>query len=354
MQGAISLDVRPAVPGRLFLLFVLFLFISGATLSAQTTVLHLKNGDRVAGLVLTQDTNSIVISNAWIKQLSIPLSEITSREQIAAPAVTAASTTNPPTAAANPPLAGTGTNATPAKAAALPPVAKAVPAKKPKHWKGELRLGASFLSAAKDQEIYYGRFKLQYEQPYEANPKKFFRNSLDYSADYGKTDGVLSANRMEGSDKTDFDVGARQAYVYNLARVGYDEIRRLDLYYEEGPGVGYHLMTRTNFVLNAETGFNYQFQDRADQTTSDNFYLRVGEDFTWKALKQMTLTEKFEFFPRISEFDQYRMRFESTLSYGIWQNVSLNLTVLDLYDTQPAATVPNNDIQFRTSLGITF
>lgn len=323
----------------------------------------MKNGDRIAGVVLSQDTNSVAISNAWVKLLVVPLNQIASQEQVpTATATVTAQTTNAPVAAqttnaANPALAGdktstAGTNT--AKAATLPPLAKAVPVAKPKRWKGELRLGASFIEAATDQNIFYGKFRLAYERPYDSNPKKFFRNILDYSMDYGKADGLVTANRMDGSDKTDFDIGSGRSYVYNLAGVGYDQIRKIDIHYEEGPGAGYHLLTRTNFVLNTEAGFNYQVQDRTDNTKSEYFYLRFAEDVTWKVLKQMTFTEKFEFFPRIADFEQYRMRFESTLSYALLQNISLNVSLLDLYDTQPAVNVPNNDFQLRTSLGITF
>src|SRR5262249_55058266 len=199
---------------------------------------------------------------------------------------------------------------------------------------------------------------------YPSNPKQFFRNIVDYSVDYGHTEkknattgqeeSVTSANRMEASDKTDFDFGKRKFYAYNLGAVGYDEIRKIDLHYEVGPGVGYHLLTRTNFVMNNELGINYQVQDRSDNTSTEKFYFRLAEDFTWKVNKTLTFTEKFEFFPRVENLGEYRSRFESTLSYGIWQNISLNLSVLDLYDTEPAANVPNNDLQVRSSLGFTF
>jgi putative salt-induced outer membrane protein YdiY len=171
--------------------------------------------------------------------------------------------------------------------------------------------------------------------------------------DYGKTDGVLSANDMGGSSKTDFDVG-RKVYVYNLGEANYDQIRKIDVHYEEGPGVGYHLLTGTNLVLNTEFGVNYQVEDRSDHTTSQNFYYRFGEDLTWKLNKQLNLTEKFEFFPRVEDVEQYRLRFESTLSYALILNFSLNLTAIDLYDTRPATAVPPNELQFRTTLGVKF
>ena len=48
-------------------------------------------------------------------------------------------------------------------------------------------------------------------------------------------------------------------------------------------------------------------------------------------------------------------RFVNTnLSYSLLANLALNFTVLDLYDTEPAAGVPRNELQFRSSLGVKF
>jgi hypothetical protein len=101
-------------------------------------------------------------------------------------------------------------------------------------------------------------------------------------------------------------------------------------------------------------GMNYQVQERLDNTETKNFFLRVAEDFTWKLGKKLTMTEKFEFFPNADDFSQYRARFECTLSYGLLQYLTLNLTVLDLYDTQPARNVSKNELQIRSSLGFVF
>jgi hypothetical protein len=110
----------------------------------------------------------------------------------------------------------------------------------------------------------------------------------------------------------------------------------------------------TNFVMNVESGANYQVQDRADDTVTEKFYFRLAEDITWRLNKTLTLTEKFEFFPQVQNVTEYRLRFETSLSYAFWQHLSLNLSVLDLYDTNPAQGVPNNDFQIRSSLGVTF
>jgi putative salt-induced outer membrane protein YdiY len=353
---------RAFQPARKTWLFLVLVFAALISSRAETIILHLKNGDRLAGTIISEDTNRVIITTTWVKELAVPVSEILKREIAPAPATPPVAEQKPPPSAPS-----TVTNVVPSAKAGTPVVVAATPPKpapKPKHWKGEVKVGADFISGAKDQQIYYGRFKLTYEHPYAGNPKQFFRNIMDYSVDYGRTEGapgtnghtdsVVSANKMDGSDKTDFDFGKQKLFVYNLGAAGYDQIRKIDLHYEIGPGMGYHLLTRTNFVMNSEFGVNYQAQYRSDNTTTEKFYFRLAEDMTWKVNKTLTFTEKFEFFPQVEELSEYRSRFETTLSYGIWQNISLNVSVLDLYDTQPAANVPNNDLQIRSSLGFTF
>ncbi len=340
---------RPSLEHSLRWPLALLFFATLGVIRAETVILFLKNGDRIAGTVVSEDTNRVVITTTWVKELAVPLAQIARREK--APQETPAPKPAPPPPAAQ----GAVTNIVPsAKAGTTAPVVVAPqPKPKPKHWKGELKVGADFLLGAVDRENYYGRFKLVYELPYPTNPKQFFRDIFDYGVDYGKTGGVLSANRMDASDKADFDIGREKWFAYNSVGAGYDEIRRIDLHYEGGPGIGYHVFSLSNFVANAESGLNYQAQYRSDNTTSERVFYRLAEDVTWKLNKQFTFTEKFEFFPEV-DLSEYRARFESTVSYGIWQHVSLNLTVVDLYDTQPAQSVPNNDLQIRSSLGFTF
>ncbi|HEX4646200.1 MAG TPA: DUF481 domain-containing protein, partial [Verrucomicrobiae bacterium] len=260
-------------------------------------------------------------------------------------------------------VAQTPPAATPSNAVAMvkPVKLPAPPATPPKtnnswfkqHVKGDVSVGSDLLFGSADRQIYFGRFSMTYSQPYKRDPKEFFRDIISYNAEYGKTAGVLSANHMEGSSKTDFDL-TRKWYAYNLGGAGYDEIQKIDLHYEIGPGIGCHLLTLTNFVLNAEAGGNYQRDDRSDNTVTKNFYYRLAEDYTWKINHSLNMKEKFEFFPQAENLGQYRARFESTLSYALLLHLSLDLTVRDSYDTRPAVGVDQNELQIRTSLGLKF
>jgi hypothetical protein len=337
-------------------------------LRAETVVLHLKNGDRIAGTIVSEDTNRVVITTTWIKDLAVPAGQIERREPVAVEAAQPArpgpgsliagqkpstpgmlSSSNTP-----PPL-------NPATPAPLVSATRPTMPKPAKRWSGEARIGADFLYGANNQQIYSGRLKLSYQRFFISDPKEFFRSALDFSADYGWTkptstssnaSSVLSANRIEGSDKTEIDIGKRW-YVYTLIGMGYDEIQRIDLQDEMGPGLGYRISRDANFVVNAEAGFDYQEEYRSDQTTTKDVFYRLAEDITWRIDHHLSLIEKLEYFPRVDSGD-YRARLESTLSYALWQNVSLNVTALDLYDNRPAQDVPYNELQIRSSLGLKF
>ncbi len=307
---------------------------------AVNVVVDLRNGDRLTGQLITQETNHIVVTTSWGGSLEIPI-----------PAIAGLRTTEgevlikPPPATAPPP-------STPPETVPPPkPVTAQVAAAAPKYWKTRFNLGLNLVYGATDSQTYYGTLSLTYERPYRASPKKFFRNVFDYAVNYGETQGTESANNMSGTDKTDWDVGNR-LYVYNLGAMGYDDVRKIDLYYSIGPGAGYHLFTRPKWVMNLESGLSYQVQERSAGGDVESLYLRLADDLTWKISPRTTFTQKYEFFQNLESFDQFRFQLNANLSYELWQGVSLNLTALDLYDTDPAPGTDNNELQIRTSLGV--
>ena len=327
---------------------------AAANVVAQTVSLELKTGDRITGRIISETTNRVVLSNAWSREMVIPLAEISKRTAV--PAMNSA-------------VAGgaVATNS-PVKTNAVA-LAKAVAATNAfftspllKNWHGDIQVGADLTFSERNREVYNAKAKVIYA-------KNRFKTVFDYDATYGRSEvdeivtvnGVTTkqlvtrtdANRMNGGVKTDFDL-TKKWYVYNLASMGYDEIRKIDLRYEIGPGVGYHLIQRTNFFLNTESGANYQREDRADGTTSSTFFFRLAENVAWKITPRLSWDEKFEYMPRVEDVSEFRMRFETNIRYAMLQNVFVNLSLVDLYDSQPANGVTQNDLQVRASLGVKF
>jgi hypothetical protein len=330
------------------------LVVTGVQVGAQPVVLHLQNGDRIAGVILAQTTNSLVLSNAWTSELKIPLAAVVSREPaevtppatvpvvVAAPVAAPAATPVPPAAPA------------PAVVAAIPPPAAKKPVVSgPKRWKADLNLGTSFIYGTTEQQNYYGTATLTYEKPYLANPKKFFRNIISYNVNYGQANQVVSANQMWGSMKTDLDVTER-LFAYNLGVAGYDQVRKIDLQWEVGPGFGYHILKTGRLIINTEVGSQYLVQQLSTGVTKDNVYLRFAENATWQIAERVTFKETLAYLPQSLEFGNFRLRLESTLSFALINRVSLNFTVVNLFDSQPAPGVESNQLQIRSTVGVHF
>jgi putative salt-induced outer membrane protein YdiY len=328
---------------NIFLGSILFMVCAQpAAASAQTVVLHLKGGDQISGLIVSENTNQVVISNAWVKALSVPLSEISKCETNKIEEVSPAS-----------PVIVKKPTPPPAKPVATAKPSIKAPAKSKGTWHGQINIGTDAIFGTKDQKSYSGQVKLTYIRPYKSKPKKFFRNTFQFGAEYQRTDGEESANRANGSNKSDFDLW-KKYYAYALEGAGYDEVRKINLQYQVGPGVGMHLLQRTNFVLDTEAGLDYEAQYRKNTSDLETFYLRLSENLTWNLWKNLKLTEEESFYPDMENLGQYHNDFTSTLSYGFWEHLSLNLTVLDRYNTELAPGVTPNQFEIRSTLGFTF
>ncbi len=322
---------------KIFVLVGIWFFTASQTaLTAQRVVLQLKNGDRLTGAVVSENTNHIVFKTTWSGGIIVPLTEVLAREL--SPLI---GLTNTSVVATN--------SVTNVLAKAKPEPTDITPLKA-RHWHGEAQVGTDLGFSEKDRQLYYGRFKVTYAR--EIAPQRFFKNTFDFSSTYGKTDGITSANQANGSSKTDFDT-TKRVFVYNLVGAGYDEIRKIDFQYEVGPGVGYHVIMQTNFALNAEAGMNFQSQQFAAHESLERYFFRFAQDFRWVITHKLNFDEKFEFFPR-DDIEQYRFRFESNLRYTFFESFIFTFTLLDIFDTQPAKGVSPNDLQIRSSLGVKF
>ena len=332
---------------------------------AQRVTLHLKNGDRLTGEVLSEDTERIVLSTPWNIAIHVSKSEIDHQVAVnpeLGPTPPAAGDTPltpvDPVGAGSVPQASTVSAADGAKPVAVartePSTGASPAAKRPKQWKWNLKLGTDVVKGAKDRTIYFGQTALTYTRNYERNPKEFLRNRIEYRVDYGETAGKVSANRMVGANKLDFDIGSGY-YGYAALGGGYDKVRKIDYQYEVGPGVGYHLIAERSLVLDGEIGLNYQYRKGLNGAPNrEVVQFRVGQELTWEVVPKITLTEQVAFLPFLDDLGEYQVRLRGNLGFGIVRYLSLNLTVLNLYDTLPAPGVPNNEFQFRSSLGVTF
>jgi hypothetical protein len=344
------------------LLFVLFLLGDSLAFS-QGIIVHLKNGDRLTGQIVSESTNEISLTNSVYGTVKIPLDMISKRE--AAPAApTPAPSTNVAAAASTNVVIAPSTNAPPAggtnqititkeekkKIAPIKPVnleAQSI-ASTPDYWDNQIQFGVNLRYSTADQQ----EFLVIEKSTYTRQP---FRHIFDLNFTYGKTEGVQSANRLAASEKTEFQF-SKKAYAFGLVGGGYDQIRQVDAQFEIDPGFGLEILNSTNhaFVWKTEEGFNFQKEFRQDDSHLTTYSLRVAEIFAGRIYDKLTADAKLEFFPNLQDFGEFRFRLENNWRYPLTDRLSLDMVVIDLYDTLAPPGVNNNDLQIRSTLGIKF
>jgi hypothetical protein len=319
-------------------------------LQAADVIFQLRNGDRLTGAVISETPTEITIKSKALGKITIPAAEVEKRETVVvkptAPATNAvAAVTTPAPSATN--QTSNATNKPPATIAAKPaPPAAAPKPQEPKHWNTEIQLGMNLRYTTRDQQEALVVAKSTYA-------KNRFREILDYNFTWGRTEDLQTANRMAGSTKSEYDINPKW-YAFNVGAGGYDEIRKIDREFELDPGIGYNIVKKPKLVLKGEVGFGYHDQFFADGHELATYSGRLAGIFTWRIYDKLMADGRMEYFPNVKAIDQYRLRFESTLRYPLLKNVSLNLIVIDLYDTEAPAGVENNDLQVRTAIGMKF
>jgi putative salt-induced outer membrane protein YdiY len=339
----------------------------GVNSFAESAIIHLKNGDRLTGKIVSESTNSLTLATPLLGTLQVPLNQIEKREIVPTPepekpgtnsiANAAAPANSPGTNA--PPSAGTntvaeGASATVPELKAKKPKPKLQPANPeampiastPSLWKHDLRFGLNLHYAEQSSQEFLFIGKSTYGSP----P---WRHIFDVNFKYGHTEGVLSENSLDASEKTEYQLSPK-TYLFGIVGGGYDEIRLIDVQYELGPGLGVELLKLTNFVWKTESGLNFQQQYRSDHTKESAFELRIAEIFAWHVWDKLTADTKAELFTNLGQMGEYRFRLEANLRYPVSDRISLNLDLIDLYDTESPDGVRPNDMQIRSTIGVSF
>lgn len=327
--------------------------------AAEPVVLFLKNGDRLTGEVVSQNERRVILKSPVTGRVTVLRSavdhitavSVLEAEAKAATAVTpsAAPTVPPPAAAPAPaPIA--------APVAATPPIRTNAPAAPLipgwvtgvfTNWHGNVQAGLNLGVGTTDRSTLYAN---------ASAAKKWGRtvSSLTYNTAYGEANGVQNANQMAGTAKVDVEISPnRRTYAYGQGEAGYDSIRKIDLQYLGGGGLGYKFIDQPKRVLAGELGFQYQAFNYSTSPDQSTVAVRFGESFT-TSVDKLTINQRLGFTPGIDDISNYQVNFFLTLSYPLFKPLTLNLNLIDQYLSKPAAGVQNNDLQITTTLGITF
>ena len=176
--------------------------------------------------------------------------------------------------------------------------------------------------------------------------------SLGASGAYGSQNSIQNVNNYGGFAQWNH-LFTERFYDYVRADANRDVIADLDYRFNLGPGAGYYLMKQTNTTLAVEAGAGYQYEHLGSEYNSFAT-ARLAEKFEHKFSDRARLWQSAEILPQVNKFQNYAINFELGMEASITKTFSLKTTLVDTYQSEPAADRYRNDIKLISGVSYKF
>lgn len=216
-------------------------------------------------------------------------------------------------------------------------------------WEVDAKAGYAFSRGNfDDQSIASGLF-IHRKTGYDEWTHRLFLN-------YSERDGEVDDQRYGGLLRYAFSFGRRLAwYNFYKAEGDHDRAANVDRRLVPSTGVGYWFSDLPTWKAMVELGvgwervrFRDKTEDRSDLVLVPRFYLEknVGED--------LTLSEDFIAWSRLTGGGETRFRSETKFTDPLFAKLSLEIQLVNEYNSDPAGEAEKNDLRLLSSLVYSF
>lgn len=162
-----------------------------------------------------------------------------------------------------------------------------------------------------------------------------------------------TANSIGGGLRVDLNVSDR-LYVFGLEDLYHDQFQQLDLRNILAGGLGYHAIHTkpTTFDLYGGGAFNQSYYSTPPSRKTGE--IMVGEFLSHSVSSRTTFSERFEFFPNVSDTGAYRYTLDAHAVTKLRNWLGWQASFDDLYVSDPPTGIKKNDLVLSTGLRLTF
>ena len=189
------------------------------------------------------------------------------------------------------------------------------------------------------------------------------KTTLGGLINYGKNktggQNTTTANKWAGFGQYDFNLSPR---TYAFGRLGLegDELIDLNLRTALAAGVGYKLIDtkETSFNVFGGAGYTTDKYDVAQTiggksgTKFSRSSLFLGEESSHQLSPSVSVKQRLELWPGLSGDKAKLAKFTAGVSVAMSSTLSLNVSLIDTYNSKPPAGSKKNDVGFFTGVNV--
>ncbi len=161
-----------------------------------------------------------------------------------------------------------------------------------------------------------------------------------------------TANTIHGGGRYEHNLTDRWV-AFGFADFDYNEIQLLDLRAVPGGGIGYYFIKNDRTQFQVFGGGAYDREKYSTGVTRNSGELLVGEELTFKLSDRVSIQQRFQLFPNMSNTGEYRITFDSAVITKMSKWLTWDIIVSDRYISNQVFGSRNNDLLITTGLGIT-
>ena len=158
-----------------------------------------------------------------------------------------------------------------------------------------------------------------------------------------------TANAIRGGARYEYNL-TKRLFAFGFADFEYNEIQLLDLRMVLGGGLGYNVVKNERTDFSVFGGGSYNHEAFANDTTRNSAEIIVGQAWSQRISDRLTLKERFQVFPNLSDTGDYRLTIDAGVAARIWKNLDWQITVSDRYLSNPLPGTQGNDLLLTTGL----
>ena len=164
---------------------------------------------------------------------------------------------------------------------------------------------------------------------------------------------VTTAHAITGGIRGDLNLTPR-VFVFGFTDLEFDQFQKLDLRNVLGGGIGYHVVKTQHTIFDVFGGGAYDQAFYSTGFSLKSAEVLVGEELSYQISSRSSLSERFQFFPNVSNTGQYRTTFDSTVTTRMNNWLNWQASFVDRYVSNPIAGIKKNDLLLTTGLRLMF
>ena len=219
---------------------------------------------------------------------------------------------------------------------------------KDKYWDKEISLGYNKTSGNTQSS--------QLSMRLLAN-KKTQSNETTLQTDmfYSSSDKKLDAQKYSGMLRYAFSFGQMQWYNFYKIQGEHDRFANIDSRVIPSSGIGYWFSDEPDFKFMSEIAIGLEHTEFRDSTKDSNESILIPRVFFQRNIFEKSMIKQdLSVYTSLADVGEYRLHSETTFSNPINDKLSLQFSLIDDYNSNPAQESHKNDARFSSSLVYSF